>query len=553
MNPRAFRPNRKPAAVFRPWNAATLGVCQDQHALTLDEKKPFVNNRYAKYNLVNDNNNNPYLNRPSRNDDGWGSGGSTTVEIDQNKNDDDYWSVKADTNQNNDDWNVKNNEESNGGWNVNNSEENIEKNEGWNMKNNEENGHDWNSIIENASEKNEGSSENTNEKRECWNENSGGRNECWNGNNNGKGEEGSNNTVENTNWSDNQKYVEGYNSTVEAANYNNNDDYWGNEENQLENSENNNSISEKNNEDDYWGSEVQDNQDNNSDNVGYWNGTSENKISKENNNDNWNVGGSKENTVSIPIPITTISATTSSKQECPNVNNDFDRSLIKKLNAISTTDQKHDDGKESNSHNFNQKIITNINNIISNNSSQKVRGGGGEPREILVKLKQKLLDLSDDEDNSPAVNNNNKKETTTDTAAAKKRRSADFKIIDVEGFLKQDLEEELKKMMGDLMSQDSTSSTSIVRALESLLRMHTIETILTFINASRDLNKGYGTFFIWNIFSKLSKWKTNITVYEGGVEEAPEVFICDVGVGAAASVGLVGVSDPLDNGGNIVD
>ncbi|CAJ0750997.1 17606_t:CDS:2, partial [Entrophospora sp. SA101] len=180
----------------------------------------------------------------------------------------------------------------------------------------------------------------------------------------------------------------GYNSTVEAANYNNNDDYWGNEENQLENSENNNSISEKNNEDDYWGSEVQDNQDNNSDNVGYWNGTSENKISKENNNDNWNVGGSKENTVSIPIPITTISATTSSKQECPNVNNDFDRSLIKKLNAISTTDQKHDDGKESNSHNFNQKIITNINNIISNNSSQKVRGGGGEPREILVKLRR---------------------------------------------------------------------------------------------------------------------------------------------------------------------
>ncbi|CAJ0859494.1 2912_t:CDS:2, partial [Entrophospora sp. SA101] len=73
---------------------------------------------------------------------------------------------------------------------------------------------------------------------------------------------------------------------------------------------------------------------------------------------------------------------------------------------------------------------------------------------------QKLLDLSDDEDNSPAVNNNNKKETTTDTAAAKKRRSADFKIIDVEGFLKQDLEEELKKMMGDLMSQDSTSSTN---------------------------------------------------------------------------------------------
>nr|CAG8471820.1 10430_t:CDS:10 [Entrophospora candida] len=744
MNPRAFRPNKKPTAVFRPWNAATLGVCQDPHALTLDEKKPFVNNRYAKYNLVNDNN-----------DDGWGSGGSTTVEIDQNKNDDDYWSVKAEitaTNQNNDDWNVKNNEESNGGWNVNNSKENIEKNEGWNMKNNEENGQDWNSIIENASEKNESSSENTNEKRECWNENSDGRNECWNGNNNGKGEEGSNNTVENTNWSDNQKYVEGYNSTVEAANFNNNDDYWGSEENQLENSENNNSISEKNNEDDYWGSEVQDNQNNNSDNVGYWNGTSENEISKENNNDNWNVGGNKEDTVSIPIPITTISATTSSKQECPNVNNDFDRSLIKKLNAISTTDQKHNDGKESNSHNFNQKIITNINNIISNNSSQKVRGGAIDTTSSTNVLslspkqsEQKLLDLSDDEDNnSPAVNNNNKKETTIDTAAAKKRRSADFKIIDVEGFLKQDLEEELKKMMVDLMSQNSTSSTmcplakrnSILKdskrtheielkistpdrksvcaigqmlslleyedcvfitdissainddvvyetafgfrppfalfliistiyiltqkwrpasrshdpntkiitekiyakrliafcilcstakivtqtgiemskpqkslsyatyaaienrrsdiftqplagltlvknlstlmpgcklsrktrnlwthlwalfdfigiALESLLRMHTIETILNFINASRDLNKGHGTFFIWSIFSKLSKWKTNITVYEGG-EEAPEVFICDVGVGAAASVGLVGVSDPLDNGDDVV-
>nr|CAG8568663.1 8993_t:CDS:2 [Entrophospora candida] len=432
MNPRVFRPNRRPSAIFRPWNAATLGVCQDQN-VPLEEKKLFVNNKYAKYNLVNDNsnirvaptrsntfpspsstttdpsssslannNNNPYLNRSSRSntvssftstaasasskepttttttiekdDDYWCS---SVVQTDQNKNDnDDYWNVKTEataTNQNNDSWDMKNNEENNGGWNVNNIEEDI-RNEDCDVKNNEEDDGGWN--MKNNEEKNRGwnnVTEYTNEKNEGLSENiNRKKNECWNS------------IVENPNQSNNQKDVEDYNNIVETAN-------------------------------------------------------------NKNDNDNWN----EEDTVSIPTPITTISAITPPKEENPNISNDndFNQSLIKKLNTLSTIDQQHHDEKKSNSHNYNPRIITNINNVISNNTIDTTGNTNGKKIQTFVLIEQKLLDFSDDEDKSPAVNNNSEKETTTNTATAKKKRSADFKIIDMEGFLRQDLEEGLKKML----------------------------------------------------------------------------------------------------------
>ncbi|CAJ0764782.1 24893_t:CDS:10 [Entrophospora sp. SA101] len=399
--------------------------------MALEEKKLFVNNKYAKYNLVNDNsnirvaptrsntfppppsttdpsssslannNNNPYLNRSSRsntvssftstaasasNDDYWCS---SVVQTDQNKNDnDDYWNVKTEataTNQNNDSWDMKNNEENNGVWNVNNIEEDI-RNEDW--------------LSENINRK---------------------KNECWNS------------IVENPNQSNNQKDVEDYNNIVETANNN-----------------------------DYWGSELQDNQNNNDyqDNVDYWNSTSENKISKENDNDNLN----EEDTVSIPTPITTISAVTPPKEENPNISNDndFNQSLIKKLNTLSTIDQQHHDEKKYNSHNYNPRIIIDINNVISNNTIDTTGNTNGKKIQTFVLIEQKLLDFSDDEDKSPAVNNNSEKETTTNTATAKKKRSADFKIIDMEGFLRKDLEEGLKKMVNGVMNKNLTSSITIL-------------------------------------------------------------------------------------------
>ncbi|CAJ0765544.1 2402_t:CDS:10 [Entrophospora sp. SA101] len=382
---------------------------------------------------------------------------------------------------------LKNNEENNGVWNVNNIEEDIrnedwlseninrKKNECWNsivenpnQSNNQKDVEDYNNIVETANNNNQNNNDyqdnvdywnstsenkiskendndnlneedtvsiptpitmkNNEENNGVWNVNNieeDIRNEDWLSENiNRKKNECWNSIVENPNQSNNQKDVEDYNNIVETANNNN---------------QNNNDYQ---------------------DNVDYWNSTSENKISKENDNDNLN----EEDTVSIPTPITTISAVTPPKEENPNISNDndFNQSLIKKLNTLSTIDQQHHDEKKYNSHNYNPRIIIDINNVISNNTIDTTGNTNGKKIQTFVLIEQKLLDFSDDEDKSPAVNNNSEKETTTNTATAKKKRSADFKIIDMEGFLRKDLEEGLKKMVNGVMNKNLTSSITIL-------------------------------------------------------------------------------------------